>query len=134
MTAVEIAEHALAVCRTRRAKRPLGPYFHSGRKSPGLYTFTKSEYSTAAVKISQGGGWPLTGRAQNDRTRDRTRGTSRDGIQRHKIRAVERTHDHAGRRGAQDDHSHPVEFAPGGQGQPPDDHRDGPGAEHPHVL
>src|SRR5229473_8162756 len=71
---------------------------------------------------------------QNDRTWNGTRGISSDGIQRHKVRAVERTLDHAGCRRAQDHDSHSVESTGGGQGEPVDDYGDRPRAEYSHVV
>jgi hypothetical protein len=66
-------------------------YFHSAGACGGLYTLLKSEYSTAAVEMSNGGLVPglIEGKLHNDRTWNGTRGTSSDGIQRHKVRAVE---------------------------------------------
>src|SRR6266576_1689595 len=86
--------------------------FHSAGACSGLYTLPKSEYSTAAVEIKATEGVNavlVEGKLHNDLTRDGTRGTSSDGIQRHKVRAVERTLNDTGSRRAQDHDSHSVE-------------------------
>jgi hypothetical protein len=55
-------------------------YFHRIYVVSGLYKLRKSEYSTTAVEGCE---------EPDERNRNRTRGTSRDGIQRYKISAVE---------------------------------------------
>src|SRR5260370_39062067 len=104
----------------------LSNYIHSVSARSGLYKLLKSEYSRTAAEISSGVLRPgLTeGKLHNDRTRNGTRGTSSDGIQRNKGRAIERTLDHTRRRRAQDHDSHSVESTGRGQGQSVDDHGD----------
>jgi len=65
-------------------------YFHRVAACGGLSTLPKNEYSSAAVEMSNGGLVPglIEGKLHHDRTRNGTRGTSIDGIQRHKVRAV----------------------------------------------
>src|SRR6266567_1166375 len=105
------------------------PQIHSAGACSGLYTLPKSEYSTAAVEIKATEGVNavlVEGKLHNDLTRNGTRGTSSDGIQRHKVRAVERTLNDAGSRRAQDHDSHSVEPIGRGQGEPVDNHGDRP--------
>src|SRR5215470_9083503 len=70
----------------------------------------------------------------NDRTWNGTRGIPSDGIQRYKVRAVERAEHDSGSCGAQNHDPHPVEFAGRSEGQPAHNYGDGPGVEHPHLL
>ena len=77
---------------TGRRKILFPTYFHSAEAHGGLYTLLKSEYSTAAVELRATEGVSailVEDKLHNDRTRNGTRGISSDGIQRHKVRAVE---------------------------------------------
>src|SRR5712664_859945 len=85
------------------------------------------QYGSGGIEATEAVNAGLVGgKLHHDRTWNGTRGISSDGIQRHKVRVVERTLHDARCRRAQDHHSHPVESAGRSQGEPVDDHRDRP--------
>src|ERR1700752_4323903 len=105
---------------------------HDRHDRDRLYTFRKNEYSTAAVEYEGAVPARAEGRLRHDRTWNGTRGISADGIQRNKVRAVDRTEHDPGSGGTQNHDPHSLEPACRSQGQPAYDYGDGPGAEHPH--
>src|SRR5258708_28976971 len=79
------------------------------------FTEKRVQYRSGRMGATEGVNAVLVeGKFHNDRTRNGTRGISSDGIQRHKVRAVERTLNDARSRRAQDHDSHFVESAAGG--------------------
>src|SRR6516165_6512101 len=91
------------------------PQFRHGHDRDRLYTFRKNEYSTAAVEYEGAVPARAEGRLRHDRTWNGTRGISADGIQRNKVRAVDRTEHDPGSGGTQNHDPHSLE--PAGRSQ-----------------